>query len=228
MGLQWRLPRRTRACPPRLDPAEVSELMAAAAPAELPLVGVTVVWEQDLTEAGASFAHCVDSCRTVQYALARFGIAARVEAVAVRVGGSRIVRGQQPRYNPDGTFNGHVVLVAAGAGHFADPTIQQFPEVPRTRAAALPLVAPLPAPGGLGDGPVVVGRGDHYIVYHPLPPALRQAWRCPATVARDAAYRQAGAELAAQVTALFRADALRPRAALSPYPRLRALLAADT
>jgi hypothetical protein len=228
MGLQWRSSRRNHAGPSTLDPAEVSALMSAAAPAELPLIGLTAVWEQDLAGAGASITHCVDGCCTVRYALAWFGIAARVEAVAVRIGGSRIVRGQQPRYHLDGTFNGHVVLVATGAGLLADPTIQQFPEVPRTRAAALPLVAPLPVPGGLGDGPVVIGRGDHYVVYHPLPPALRQAWRSPATAARDAGYRRAGAELAAQVTAMFRADGLRARAALAPYPRLRALLAAGT
>jgi hypothetical protein len=221
----WHSPRRRPAGPPRLSPAEISALLAAAAPAELPLIGVTAMWEQDLADAGASIAHCVDGCCTVQYALARYGIAAHVEAVAVRVGGSRIVRGERPRYNPDGTFNGHTILVVAGAGRLADPTVQQFPEVPRTRAAALPMVAPLPVPGGLGDGPVVIGRGDHYVVYQPLPAALRQAWRSAATDARDAGYQRAGAELADQVIAMLRADDLRQRARLSPYPRLRALLA---
>ena len=37
------------------------------------------------------------------------------------------------RYNPDGTFNGHTILVATGARRFADPTIQQFAELLRTR-----------------------------------------------------------------------------------------------
>jgi hypothetical protein len=225
VAAKWHSPRRRPAGPPRLNLAEISALLAAAPPAELPLIGVTAMWDQDLADTGASIAHCVDGCLTAQYALARYGIAARVEAVAVRVGGSRIVRGEHPRYNPDGTFNGHTVLVAAGAGRLADPTIQQFAGVPRTRAAALPLLAPLPVPGGLGDGPVVIGRGDHYIVYHPLPAGLQQAWRCPATDARDAAYRRAGAELADQVIAMLRADGLRQRARLAPYPRLRALLA---
>jgi hypothetical protein len=86
--------------------------------------------------------------------------------------------------------------------------------------------APLPVPGGLGDNPITVSRRDHIVVYEPVAAGLRQAWRSPVIDARAGDYLRAGAEVAANVIALLQAGGLRQRADRSPYPRLRALLAA--
>lgn len=56
---------------------------------------------------------------------------------------------------------------APDAGRLIDPTLQQYREIPDTEKAALPVVAPLPAPGGLGSQPYLVDRGDHQVVYLP-------------------------------------------------------------
>jgi hypothetical protein len=88
----------------------------------------------------------------LHYALAEYGIESRIEAIAICIEaagpGARpgSMYGQHPRYNPDGTFNGHTILVVTGADRFIDPTIQQFAEVPATKVAMLPLQAPLPSP----------------------------------------------------------------------------------
>jgi hypothetical protein len=207
---------------------DIAKLMSVVPPKALPLVGVASVWLWNLAQEGLASAHCVDGCLTLHHALAHFGIASHVEAVAVRVGdgSSHTLYGERPRYNADGSFNGHTVLVVTGADRFIDPTIQQFAEVPRTRAAALPMQAQLPVPGGLGDQPIAINRGDHIVVYQPVTAGLRQAWRSPNIEARAGDYRRAGAELAANVIAMLQLDGLRQRADRSPYPRLRALLAA--
>lgn len=90
----------------------------------------------------------------------------------------------------------------------------------------LPVVAPLPAPDGLGGQPYLVDRGDHQVIYLPVAEHQRQAWRSPLITANMAGYRRAGANLAATVMSMMRRPSLRDKAARSPYPRLRTLLAA--
>jgi hypothetical protein len=132
----------------RLEIEDIHHLMAAAPPAALPLVGLTSLWLWNLAEDQAAAAHCVDGCLTLHYALAEFGIGSHVEAITICIeraaAGSApgAMYGQHPRYNADGTFNGHTILVVTGAGRFIDPTIQQFREVPHTKQAMLPLQAP--------------------------------------------------------------------------------------
>lgn len=206
--------------------------MSAAPPAALPLVGLTSLWLWNLAEDRAAAAHCVDGCLTLHYALAEFGIRSHVEAITICIeqttagAGPGAMYGQHPRYNADGTFNGHTILVVTGAGRLIDPTIQQFPQVPPSKQALLPLQAPLPVPGGMGTSPVAIPREDHLVMYLPLPEHLRQAWRGPAVTARTADYRKAGAHLAANTLAVLQIEDMRPKAEQSPYPRLRALLAA--
>jgi len=200
----------------------------ATAPADaLPLVALTAVWLWNLAEDGFPAAHCVDGCLTLRHALAEYGIGSRVETVALRIARERLTRPIRPpavpRYNPDGTFNGHAVLVVPDAGRFIEPTIQQYAEVPDSERAILPLQAPLPAQDGLGNQPICVDRGDHIVAYLPLPEDQRHAWRSPAIAAREADYREAGANLAANVFAILRMEGLRAETAQSPYPRLRAL-----
>jgi hypothetical protein len=90
----------------------------------------------------------------------------------------------------------------------------------------LPLVSRLPARTGLGDQPFGVDRGDHMVVYLPVPEHQRQAWRSPATGSHTADYQEAGANLAANVFAMLRLEDFRATTAQSPYSRLRRLLSA--
>jgi hypothetical protein len=117
----------------------IATLTLGTPPETLPLVAVASVWLWNAAEDGALAAHCVDGCMTLPYALAEFGIASRVDAVTVEVEGAagrtRYGHTDGPRYNDDGTFNGHAVLVVPPAGRFLDPTIQQYAEVPDTEAA---------------------------------------------------------------------------------------------
>jgi hypothetical protein len=209
---------------------QVHRVLMGAPPEALPLVAVAAVWLWNMSEDGQAAAHCVDGCLTLHYALAEYGIRSSVEAVGLRVHarGRRTEYGNQlgPRYNPDGSFDGHTVLVVPDAGRFIDPTVQQYAEVPSSEKAVLPVMAQLPVRGGLGSQPLGIDRGDHQVVYLPLPAAQRQAWRSPAVTANEADYRPAGEHLAANVLAMLGIDPLRARTARSPYPRLRALLAA--
>jgi len=193
-------------------------------------MAVAAMWLWNLAEDGEAAAHCVDGCLTLHYALAEYGIGSSVEAVDLQLHGNgrhtRYGSKDGPRYNADGTFNGHTILVVPGAGTFIDPTLQQYPEVPDTEGARRPLLAPLPVPGGMGSQLFGIDRGDHQVIYAPVRGPQRQAWRSPALTSRAADYQRAGAYLAANVLVLLRMDVLRARTAQSPYPRLRTLLAA--
>jgi hypothetical protein len=206
--------------------------MSNAPPDALPLIGLTSLWLWNLAEDRHAAAHCIDGCLTLHYALAQYGIASRIEAVTIGIldmrpgrGAADAMYGQNPHYNPDGSFNGHTIVIATGAGRFIDPTIQQFTEIPATRETMLPLQAPLPAPDGLGEAPVGLPRGDHHmVVYGQLPAHRREAWRDPRLEAGDADYRRAGENLAANTLAMLQIEDMRPRAVQALYPRLQALL----
>lgn len=201
--------------------------------AVLPLMALPAMWLWNAAEDGHAAAHCVDCCLTLQYALAEYGLAAEIQAVGVGIaaagsepqlyGGGD---GLRPHYNQDGTFNGHTILVIPAAGRLLDPTIQQFQEVPRTVQAALPLLGPLPVPGGLGTVPIGVDRTDHFVLYVPLPAPDRDAWHHPVLEQRAQEYREVGANLAANAFDVMRTEGFRDRTAQSPYPRLRTLLSA--
>ncbi len=85
---------------------------------------------------------------------------------------------------------------------------------------------PARPPPGLGNAPIGVDRGDHAVLYVPLPEPYRYAWRSPGLEQRAGEYRHAGANLAANVFELMRSGEFRERTARSPYPRLRTLLTA--
>jgi hypothetical protein len=204
------------------------------APADvLPLLALPAVWLWNLAEDGHAAAHCVDCCVTVRYALAEYGLASEIQAVGVGIAAAGVEPqlhgggdGLRPHYNHDGTFNGHTILVVPAAGRLLDPTIQQFAEVPRTVKAALPVMGPLPVAGGLGTKPFGVDRTDHFVLYVPLPAPYRDSWQSPVLDQRADDYREAGANLAANAFDIMRGEGFRDRTAQSPYPRLRALLAA--
>lgn len=205
-------------------------LMTAASPETLPLMGVATTWLWNGAEDGAAAAHCIDGCMTLHYALAEYGIDSRVEAVMVEVdnGKKSTLYGSEhgPWWHPDGTFNGHAILVVPPADRFMDPTIQQYAEVPDTELATRPVMGRLPAPDGLGENPLALPRTDHLVTYHPMPAQHRDVWGGPAVLNADAQYRQAGANLAANVVAIMQLDHLAAAAAQVPYPRLRRQLQA--
>lgn len=205
----------------------VSTLMQNAPPEVLPLLGVASVWLWNFAEDGASAAHCVDGCLTLHYALAEYGIGSRVEAVILELEGNGThtrYGGTGPHYNPDGTFNGHVVLVVPPADRLLDPTLQQYREVPDTEAATVPLMIKLNGTS-LGPGAFEVPRTDHRVRYHAVPEHLREAWRNTKITANDSVYRRAGATLAANVFDMMRSsEYFRDKALASPYPRLHRLV----
>jgi hypothetical protein len=215
----------------RLD--DVVRLLMNAPAEVLPLMALPAVWLWNAAEDRQAAAHCVDCCVTLQYALAEYGIASSIQAVGVGIatpgtepqmyGGGD---GLRPHYNEDGTFNGHTLLVIPAAGRLLDPTIQQFPEIPRTARGGLPIMGRLPVPGGLGTKPISVDRTDHFVVYFPLSASYRDAWQSPVVAQRADEYREAGANLADNVFDVMRGEGFRDRTARSPYPRLQALLAA--
>ncbi|MFI6317113.1 hypothetical protein ACIBG8_06320 [Nonomuraea sp. NPDC050556] len=213
----------------RMGMETVTTLMLNAEAEALPLIGVAAVWLWNVAEDGEGAAYCVDGCLTLHYALAEFGIASRVEAVILEMEGNgshTLYGGDGPSYNANGTFNGHAVLVVPDAHRFLDPTLQQYAEVPETEEATGPLMARLPAGVSLGTAVLEVARSGHRVRYHPVPEHLREAWRNPAITANEAAYRQAGANLAANVFDMLRTEFFRDKILAAPYPRLHRLLQA--
>ena len=175
----------------RMD--DVGRLMLGASAEAVPLMGLSAVLLWNMAEDGAVAAACVDCCVTLRYALAEYGIASEIQAAGVGVAAAGAEPelygpdgGLRPHYNADGTFNGHTILVIPAAGRLLDPTVQQFPEVPRTVRAAVPLIAPLPVLGGLGVAPFGVDRGDHAVMFVPLPVSYRDAWQATPVLAQRA------------------------------------------
>ncbi len=217
----------------RWEPELVPMVMAGALPESVPLMGAASVCLARMADVRGPAASCVTSCLVVREALAVFGITSCVEAVGVEVEnshGDRTMYGhpEGPRYNADGTFDGHTVLMVTGAHRLLDPTVQQFREVPRRADAAMPLIAPIGQLGELAGKPagteLSIVRSDHVITYILLEPQHRQAWRSPAVDALAGEFRGQGEDVAAIVLELTRR--LDGERAAPPYPRLRRQLAA--
>jgi hypothetical protein len=217
----------------RWEPELSGLVMSGASPESVPLIATASVWLARAAGARGPAAGCVTACLVVREALAVFGITSRVEAVGVVAeasDGKRTMYGhpEGPRYNADGTFDGHTVLVVTGAHRLLDPTVQQFREVPRRADAAVPLIAPIGQFGDLAGYPagtqIPVIRSDHVITYILLEPQYRQAWRSPAIDAHAGEFRGQGEDVAAIVLELTRR--LDGGRAAPPYPRLRRQLAA--
>jgi hypothetical protein len=144
------------------------------APPLLALVfGLVSTWMWNAAEDRSPASACVDSGIIFIDALAQYGINPRLEPVQVTIcgaDGTPVTQyGTSPRWNPGGTFNGHAVTTMPGIGRFTDATIQQFKEIPASRLARLPLIAPMPGGTGLGTEPFGVPRPGHMVIYQGSP-----------------------------------------------------------
>jgi hypothetical protein len=166
----------------RLSMDDIYPLLETASAETLPLIALPAVLLWNAAEDQAAAAHCVDACQVLHYALGEYGIGSQIEAVRLRIdrdGRPGTLWGENPRYNADGTFNGHTVLVVPEAGRLIDPTIQQFPEVPQTTVSMLPAMVPLPARTSLGTEPFVAARLEYLAIYVPFSGPERYAWQDP-------------------------------------------------
>lgn len=210
----------------RFQVEDLAKLMAGADPAGLPLITTAGLWLWNLSEDGRTAADCIDGCLIVHHSLAQYGLQSEIHAVGVAItaGEQRVVY-DNARYDQDGYFDGHTILFVPAAHRIVDPTIQQFAQIPYSRQNSLPLVGKIPDGARFGSDVFGLDRGDHVVVYLPLPEPERSAWRSPNVVMHEAKHRAAGAELAARAFDIMRRHN-REKLALSPYPRLHVLLKA--
>jgi hypothetical protein len=206
----------------------VTEGLMSAPPLLAPVFGVAGIWMWNAAEDHSPAGTCVDSCMIFIGALAQFGIDARLEPVQVTIcgpDGTPLTRygASRPHWNPDGTFNGHAVTTLPGIGRFADATVQQFKEVPASRAARLPLIARMPAGDRLGTEPFAIPRDGHAVIYQAYPGGHEHLWRHPVIQASQPGYLLAASNLAANVFDILRGEYLAPRIRQVPYPRLHQL-----
>ena len=225
---------RQRPAAGRAGPAMRMELDTAlegilkAPPLLAPVFALVAIWMWNAAQDRAPSSTCVDAGITLIGALAQYGIDARLEPVQVTIcsaDGTAIAQyGSDPRWNADGTFNGHAVIALPGIGRFADATVQQFNEIPASVMARLPLIAPMPARAGLGTEPFAVTRTDHIVIYKGFPGDHDHLWRHPVIEAHRSEYQLAAENLAANVFDVLRSEHLAPKLRQAPYPRLHQLL----
>jgi hypothetical protein len=184
-----------------------------AAPADIaPLFACTALWMYGAARDGAPGNCCVDAAMILQQALRVLGIRSHPEPVSVAVthdGAASVYGSEMPHWTTDGRFDGHVVLTVPDAGYLIDATIQQFPEVPRSVHGQFPVIGRLPGGEGLGNMPLAVTRGDHRVVYWPVPGRHGSLWRHETVDAGRAGYCDAGANLAGVAVELLRSRAIR-------------------
>jgi hypothetical protein len=223
-------PRPGRAPGPsmRMELEAVTHGIMSAPPLLAPVFALVATWMWNASEDRSPAGSCVDSGIIFTGALAQYGIEARLEPVQVticRADGTPLARyGDSPRWNSDGTFNGHAVTTLPGIGRFADATVQQFREIPAGDLARLPIIAPMPAGRSLGTEPFAVPRPGHTVIYQGHPGDHRHLWRHRVIQASQPGYQLAAANLAANVFDILRSEHLAPKIRQAPYPRLHQLI----
>jgi hypothetical protein len=143
-----------------------------------PLFGLMATWM------------CVDAGIIFTGALAQFGIQARTEPVRVTICDANGQARASYEPIPAGTPTARSTAMPwspcrASAGSPTRPSSSSR-EVPRSRLARLPLIAPMPVGDRLGTEPFPVLRADHAVIYQGLPR------RSPGTVAPPVDLRSAG------------------------------------
>jgi len=212
----------------RMELDTVTHGIMSAPPLLAPVFALVATWMWNAAEDRSPAGSCVDSGIIFTAALAQYGIDARLEPVKVtlcRADGTPVTQyGENPRWNADGTFNGHAVTTLPGIGRFADATIQQFKEIPATPLAQLPLIAQMPAGSSLGTEPFAIPRPGHAVIYQGYPGDHQHLWRHRVIQANQPGYQLAAANLAANVFDILRGEHLAPKIRQAPYPRLHQLI----
>ncbi|MGH3157194.1 MAG: hypothetical protein ACRDNF_11540 [Streptosporangiaceae bacterium] len=212
----------------RMDLDAALNGIISAPPVLVPVIALMTVWMWNAAEDGSPASSCVDAGLILIDALAQYGIGAHLEPVQIILCDAAdrpITRyGDNPRWNADGTFNGHAVITLPSIGRFADPTIQQFKEIPALDLAQRPLIAPMPTSVGLGVRPFPVRRVGHIVIYRGFRGDQQHLWQSPVIQATRPQYHAAAANLAANVFDILRLDQFAPKVRQAPYPRLHQLL----
>jgi hypothetical protein len=212
----------------RMDLDAALNSIISAPPLLAPVIALTTVWMWNAAEDGSPASSCVDAGLILIDALAQYGIDAHLEPVQIIICDAMdrpVTRyGNNPRWNPDGTFNGHAVITLPSIGRFADPTIQQFKGIPALELAQRPLIAPMPTSAGLGVRPFPVRRVGHIVIYQGFAGDQQHLWQYPVIQATRPQYHAAAANLAANVFDILRLEQFAPRIRQAPYPRLHQLL----
>lgn len=221
-------PGRAYGPPMSMELDAVTHGIMSAPPLLAPVFALAGTWMWNAAEDRSPAGSCVDSGIIFTSALAQYGIEASLEPVKVticRADGTPLAQyGDKPRWNSDGTFNGHAVTTLPGIGRFADATVQQFREIPTHDLARLPTIAPMPAGRGLGTEPFAIPRPGHTVIYQGHPGDHQHLWRHPVIQANRPGYRLAAANLAANVFDILRSEHLAPKIRQAPYPRLHQLI----
>ncbi|MDL4818677.1 hypothetical protein [Actinomadura opuntiae] len=152
------------------------------------MVLLTVTWAD--AQSGQSAHHCVDSCRTLGYALGHLGVATELRAAGVvmhhqRTGMTTSCAPVMPSWRNRNELDGHCLLTIPDQGRYIDATIEQFPGMSQLRAGpAVGRFGALPDPttGEISDVGDLMGRppagtsialprGDRVLVYTLSPDA---------------------------------------------------------
>lgn len=206
------------------------DLIFGMPPSRTPLITPTAIWALHVADMYTiDPGRCVDACLALRAAFEVFGIPSRPAAVRVGIGAvgedparllERLHGAERAHFNADGTFNGHLVLVVPHPGVFLDPTIQQFPEVPRTAMAELPAIGRLPGPGGLGMTLVLSRRQDNDCLY--VPGDIENTiYGRPEVAGKMPEIRHTGLFLASNAFDILRQPGLLEKTRKAPYPRLQ-------
>ena len=198
-------------------------------------MALPAVWLWNAAEDGHAASHCVDCCVTTNSTpLLNTGLRPkfrRSEWVSQCPGPSPSCTAAVMAYALITTRTARSTGTPSWRRYLlrADSLTQLSSSSPRSRVRcrpALPVMGQRPVPGGLGTAPIGVDRTDHLVLDLHGPAPYRNAWQSPVLAQRADEYREAGANLAANVFDIMRGEGFRDRIAHSPYPRLRALLTA--
>lgn len=219
----------------RVDEDVVVKAAANSSPELLPITLPAFLW---LYHIGAAVGNrCVDAAFTLRYAYGELGVPAELLPVDLVVNnaadGRAVMHGQPyPRWENNG-FTGHCILHLPDSQRFVDVTAEQFPQIGRLQMG--PVVGrissanqPIDLRGPIPPGTHFAVQRKHLILLYTVSEEEYSSVILDHPPIRDAqpAYRRAGINLAAHALALMRLPSVIESAQRSPYPRLRALLAA--
>jgi hypothetical protein len=217
--------------PERLRAEALLTILRDKDAATAPIFLAAGLWMLHGTFVGHTANHCLDACITLRHVYEHFGIESRVELVQVEVdgaGGPTRHGAAPPRWNPDGTLNGHAVLFLPNPRLLVDATLPQFREVPADSLIGQVIPVVMRLPDGVhfdGQDAIALARDDHTVAYLPaigtsaadllVHPALREA---------EPVHRQAACNVASKTVAMLSTGELAELFPRARYLRLQRLI----